>query len=107
MGIDKIWRLYAGEEHLADLVVDGGDFPWLEAKCLAQPGLDRFRELFASELAALDAEDFERADALYLRKRELLRLTYPEGGDVPEFMLHLQDDRAWWRWHDEPFEDDE
>ena len=104
---ERIWRLHAGEEHLADLVVDGGDFPWLEARCVAQPGLERFRALFEQELAAIDGDDMETADAIYGRKRERLRLTYPNGGDVPEFMLHIQGERAWWRWHDEKFEEGE
>ncbi|MEV6847472.1 hypothetical protein [Actinoplanes sp. NPDC051411] len=34
-------------------------------------------------------------------------LRYPEGNEVPEFLLHIQGDEAWWRWSDEPFDDDD
>ncbi|MCM2387426.1 hypothetical protein [Streptomyces albipurpureus] len=34
-----------------------------------------------------------------------LTLTFPDGGPVVEFMLHIHDDgTASWRWHDEPFD---
>ncbi|MDK0524423.1 hypothetical protein [Streptomyces sp. ML-6] len=26
------------------------------------------------------------------------------GGPVAEFLLHIEGDRAWFRWNDEPFE---
>jgi hypothetical protein len=28
------------------------------------------------------------------------------GGPVPEFLLHIEGDRAWFRWSDEPFDED-
>ena len=31
-------------------------------------------------------------------------MTYPDGGHVPEFMLHMAGDKAWWRWSDEPLD---
>jgi hypothetical protein len=31
-------------------------------------------------------------------------LTYPDGRDVPEYLLHIDGDEAWWRWSDEPFD---
>ncbi|MBX6751337.1 MAG: hypothetical protein IRY85_17015 [Micromonosporaceae bacterium] len=33
-------------------------------------------------------------------------LRNPEGRDVPEFLLHIDGDQAWWRWSDEPFDED-
>ncbi|MDH6437755.1 hypothetical protein M2158_006296 [Streptomyces sp. SAI-144] len=27
------------------------------------------------------------------------------GGPVPEFLLHIEGDRAWFRWSDEPFDE--
>ena len=27
--------------------------------------------------------------------------------NVPEFLLHIEGDTAWWRWNDEPFDEDD
>jgi hypothetical protein len=42
------WRLYAGDELLADLNVTGGDFPWLHARVEPKDGFERYRDLFAN-----------------------------------------------------------
>jgi hypothetical protein len=42
-------------------------------------------------------------ESAYLRVREAVRLVGPDGQDVPEFVLHVDGGRAWWRWADEPF----
>jgi hypothetical protein len=28
---------------------------------------------------------------------------YPHGGEVPEFLLHIDKGEAWWRWSNQPF----
>jgi hypothetical protein len=33
-------------------------------------------------------------------------LWYPDGREVPEFLLHLDGSVAWWRWSDEHFDED-
>jgi hypothetical protein len=33
-------------------------------------------------------------------------MTYPDGRQVPEFMLDIEGDRTGFRWHDEPFTDE-
>lgn len=48
-------------------------------------GFEKYRPLFDAELAATECEDWDEADRLYSAIREQLRLTHPEGGDVPEF----------------------
>ncbi|MFI1049709.1 hypothetical protein ACH4U3_28690 [Streptomyces griseoruber] len=54
---------------------------------------------------AVDEEDWDRADACYTQIRTALTLTFPGGGPVAEFMLHIHDDgTAGRRWHDEPFD---
>lgn len=35
-----------------------------------------------------------------------LVLTGPEGKDVAEFLLHIQGDRAWFRWSETPFSEE-
>lgn len=42
-------------------------------------------------------------EAAYRRIREVVRLLAPDGRTVPEFLLHIEDEDAWWRWSDEPF----
>jgi hypothetical protein len=100
----EAWRLYAGDELVADLVVSGGDFPWLHATVEQKPGFECYRELFAKELAASEAEQWSAAAIFYNRIRSELRLAQPDGGGVAEFLLHVDGDEAWWRWDDEPFE---
>src|SRR3954447_8949031 len=101
----EVWQLHAGETVVADLVVTGGDFPWLDATVEGQPTLEAFRSLFDEEWAATEAEDWDRADELYREIASKLTLTDPDGVRVGEFLLHIQGEKAWWRWSYEPFED--
>ena len=75
----RVWRLMLmrSGEPVAELVVNGGDFPWLNAEV--------------------------RAGAAYENIRSEVRLCYPDGRVVPEFLLHIRGEDAWWRWSDEPF----
>ena len=102
----EVWRLCAGDELVAELVVTDRAFPWLSARVEAEAGFERYRDLFAKELAASDAAGAAAADILYHRIRSELRLVGPDGRDVPEFLLHVDGDEATWRWSDEPFGDE-
>ncbi len=104
----RVWTLHRRGDGrlLAELVVTGSDFPWLNARVEARDGLDQVRPYFAEELRLLerlddDVDGWERA---YDAVREVVTLRYPAGGDVPEFLLHLDHDEARWRWSDKPFE---
>ncbi|MEG3632568.1 hypothetical protein [Micromonospora palythoicola] len=103
------WTLHRrdGGGVLAELVVNGGDFPWLNARVDPGEGLAQFRPLFAEELRLLDAidEDVESWERAYEAVRNAVTLRYPDGQEVPEFLLHLDGDEAWWRWSDEPFDE--
>ncbi len=52
---------------LAELVVNGGDFPWLNARVEPRDGLAELRPLFAEELRLLDGidEDVESWERAY------------------------------------------
>ncbi|MEV4627936.1 hypothetical protein AB0J90_16785 [Micromonospora sp. NPDC049523] len=105
----RIWRLYAGDELLGDLVVDGGDFPWLHARFESLPAYGRFRALFEEDIRLLNSadEDVPAQVASYEAMRAAgIGLVDPDGFRVPEFLLHVRDEQAWWRWNDEPFDDD-
>ena len=103
---DEVWKLYRGDELIADLVLAGGEFPWLNARVNPHSGLEEVRELFAEELRRLDHidDDMDGWEAVYGAIRSTVSLRYPDGREVPEFLLHIDADQAWWRWSDEPFD---
>ena len=100
----KVWALHDRLDTVATITITDSDFPWLSGRFDPKPGFDKYRSLFDAELAATEGEDWDEADRLYHAIREELRLTYPEGGNVPEFLLHVHGDKAWFRWSDEPFD---
>jgi hypothetical protein len=86
------WQLVHGDEPLAELVVTGGDRPWLNAEVRPTAGFADVRPLSDDELRQLDLLDGdpEPWDAAYRRIREAVRLLAPDGRPVPEFLLHIQ-----------------
>jgi hypothetical protein len=106
---ERTWQLLRGDELLAELVVTGGDFPWLSAEVRPAPGFAEVRPLFDDELRRADLMDKEPElwEAAYHRVRAAVRLVAPDGRPVPEFLLHIDGSDAWWRWSDEPFPDEE
>jgi hypothetical protein len=102
---ERAWQLLCGDELLAELVVTGGDFPWLSAEVRPAAGFAKVRPLFDEELRQLELLDEDPGpwEAAYRRIREVVRLVAPDGRPVPEFLLHIQDADAWWRWSDEAF----
>ncbi|MEV4642300.1 hypothetical protein AB0J80_33620 [Actinoplanes sp. NPDC049548] len=101
------WTLHRRRDGrvLAHLVPTGGDFPWLNARVEPADGLAEVRPLFAEDLRHLDRvdEDAESWETAYEAIRQAVTLRDPEGREVPEFLLHIDDVEAWWRWSDEPF----
>lgn len=106
-----VWTLRRRSDghHVADLTVTDADFPWLNAHVAPTAGFDDLRPLFAEELSRLDHldEDAESWERSYDAVRSAVRLHYPDGREVPEFLLHVNGAEAWWRWNDEPFDEDE
>ncbi|MEU4681139.1 hypothetical protein [Micromonospora sp. NPDC023737] len=104
------WTLHRRDDDrvLADLVVTDGGFPWLNARVDPGEGLAEVRPLFAEELRLLDRidEDVESWERAYEAVRNAVTLRRPDGGDVAEFLLHIDGNEAWWRWSDEPFDED-
>lgn len=99
------WRLYRGTELVGEIEIDGSDFPWLEGRFVAHPGFAEVKPLFDEELRLADEDSADGAwDAAYYRIRQAgLRFVKPDGREVAEFLLHIQGDRGWFRWSDEPF----
>ncbi|MFI0965824.1 hypothetical protein ACH4S8_31185 [Streptomyces sp. NPDC021080] len=102
----SVWRLHHDGREIARLTVTGADMPWTHAAFEALPGFEEFRPLFAEQERAVDEEDWDRVDACCTRIRDALTLTFPDGGPVAEFTLHIHDDgTAGWRWYDKPFDE--
>jgi hypothetical protein len=69
---ERVWQLVRGDELLAELVVNGGDFPWLNAEVRPAAGFAEVRPLFDDELRRADLmeEEPEQWEAAYRRVRE-------------------------------------
>lgn len=72
-------------------------------------GFADIRPLFEDELGRLEFLDDEpqQWEAAYRRIREMVCLLAPDGRLVPEFLLHIEGEDAWWRWSDESFPEKE
>ena len=95
----QIFLVARREELIAELVVERLDPPWLRGRVVPRHGFAALRPLFdhERELAAnLDRDPAAWARA-YRRLRGEVRLIKPDGHDVPEFLLHIDRKRAWWR----------
>ncbi|MEU1405386.1 hypothetical protein ABZ471_24025 [Streptomyces sp. NPDC005728] len=108
MGFDGgVWRVRAGEEPVGEILIDEADFPWLSGRFTEGSGFAAVQDLFARELALTEADDEssrEDWESAYAEIRHRVSLSSPDG-PVPEFLLHIDGDRAWFRWSDEPFEE--
>lgn len=110
MGFEgEVWQVRGAAEPVGEILIDDTDFPWLSGRFTPGPGFAAVRDLFARELALAARNDeghWEEWERAYGEIRRQVSLSSPDG-PVPEFLLHIEDDRAWFRWSDEPFDEDE
>jgi hypothetical protein len=108
----EVWHVRqvpgAGEDvgEIGEILIEDADFPWLSGRFSAGPAYGAVHHLFVRELALAergDAEHWTRWEEAYAEIERRVRLVSPDG-PVAEFLLHIQGDRAWFRWSDEPFE---
>ncbi|MET9116036.1 hypothetical protein ABZX38_17795 [Streptomyces longwoodensis] len=105
MGFEgEVWRLMQQEALLGEIVIDEADFPWLNGHFVQTPAFGAVKPWFDESLTLLEAEEYERFDASYDRIAQTLSLV-ATSGPVAEFLLHIRDGRARFRWSDEPFDD--
>jgi hypothetical protein len=107
VGFDgAVWHIRSGDEPVGEIAIDEADFPWLSGRFTPGPGYASVRDLFARELALVERidEDVEEWEAAYDEIRRRVSLCSPDG-PVAEFLLHIEGDRAWFRWSEEPFEE--
>jgi len=103
--VGEVWRVRSGEREVGEILIDDADFPWLSGRFTAGEAYGAVRELFARELALAERDDdWEEWETAYQEITRRVSLSSPDG-PVPEFLLHIEGDRAWFRWSDEPFED--
>ncbi|GHB46731.1 hypothetical protein GCM10010377_42040 [Streptomyces viridiviolaceus] len=106
MGFEgEIWRVRGDGQEVGEILIDDADFPWLSGRFSAGPGFGAVRDLFARELALAERDDedhWSEWEAVHDEIRGRVSLASPDG-PVAEFLLHIQGDRAWFRWSDEPF----
>lgn len=100
MGFEgEVWQVRGADEPVGDILIDEADFPWLSGRFVAGPGFAGVRELFARELALVEADEEEKRqqwEEAYDEIRRRVSLIAPRG-PVPEFLLHIEGDRAWFR----------
>ncbi|MFD9596170.1 hypothetical protein ACFWA9_25960 [Kitasatospora sp. NPDC059973] len=101
--VGEVWRLMRQEELPGEIVIDESEFPWLHGRFAPAPTFGAVKPWFDESLALVEAEEFERFDDSYDRIAAALTLLAPSG-PVAEFLLHISDGRAWFRWSDEPFD---
>jgi hypothetical protein len=102
------WRLVDSQgEQVASIEVSEVDMPWLLGRLTTEPAFDRFRSAFSAELALVEGDLGNHAaewESTYRTISDNLRLIRPDGRVVPEFLLHVRDSEAWFRYSDEPFD---
>ncbi|MFJ4466657.1 hypothetical protein ACIP2X_03965 [Streptomyces sp. NPDC089424] len=103
MGFEgESWYVSSAEGRVGEIAVDDSDFPWLAGRFVAGPAFTAVRDLFARELA-LAQRDGERHwqewETVYDEIRRRVSLSSPDG-PVADFLLHIEGDRAWFRWID-------
>ncbi|MER5780680.1 hypothetical protein ABT104_02975 [Streptomyces mobaraensis] len=94
---DTTWRLMSGGTLVGTITVDDGDMPWLHGRFVPEAAFDRFKPWFDEVNTIVEAEEFERFDAAYDPIESALTLVSPSG-PVAGFLLHIDQDRAWFRW---------
>ncbi|MGW7199109.1 hypothetical protein [Streptomyces chryseus] len=67
----------------------------------AHRAFSQFTPWFDEINALVDAEEFEQVDDVYDLIEGALTLESPSG-PIDEFLLHIDQDRAWFRWDDGP-----
>lgn len=97
------------DAEIGEILIEDADFPWLSGRFRAGPAFGAVRDLFARELALVTQDGAEHRaewEAVSAEIERRVRLVSPDG-PVAEFLLHIEGDRAWFRWSDEPFEQEQ
>ncbi|THV27328.1 hypothetical protein [Glycomyces paridis] len=99
MGEPLVWVLRDGGRAIGRVTIDGNDFPWLHGVFEPLEGFEAVRPLFERSLRLLEEERYEEWESAYGLIDGRLTFDSPDG-PVAEFLLHIENDRAWFRWSD-------
>jgi hypothetical protein len=102
----EVWLLRHERRVVAKLHVTRMDMPWLRAYVERLAGFEALAPLYAEDIRLLESFEEQGAaewSAHYDLIESATELLYPDGSEVPEYLLHIDGDKAWWRWHPEPF----
>ncbi|MEU3499114.1 hypothetical protein [Kitasatospora cineracea] len=102
---EETWRLLRGTEPVGEIRIDEADFPWLRGEFAPGPGWAEAAPRFAETLRLVREEEWGEFDRAYAAVERDYALHSPDG-PVAEFLLHIDPPRAWFRFSEEPFEDD-
>ncbi|MCX5204527.1 hypothetical protein OG897_24110 [Streptomyces sp. NBC_00237] len=95
--IDTEWRLLHGGDLIGTITVDDIDMPWYRGRFLPERGFGQFKRWFDEVNVLVGDADFGGFEAAYDRIEHALTLLSPHG-PVAEFLLHIDQERAWFRW---------
>nr|BFE86976.1 hypothetical protein GCM10020093_095770 [Planobispora longispora] len=63
------------------------------------------KPLFDRDLELMEDQNCGEWEKVYAEIRKEVSLVAPSG-PVAEFLLHIEEDEAWFRWSDTPFDDE-
>lgn len=98
---DNAWRLLSGSVLVGTITVDEAGMPWQRGHFPPEPAFSQFKPWFDEINGIVEAEEFDRFDDVYDRIDSALTLMSPSG-PVATFLLHIDADRAWFRWEEVP-----
>ena len=97
----------AGDLVVGVIDVKGADFPWIIGTFHPTDSFDEFRDLFARELALVDGGQIEahmqEFEGIWREIEKRLSLVKPDGTPAAEFLLHVRESEAWFRFSDDKF----
>ncbi|MFD7729212.1 hypothetical protein ACFV6F_02345 [Kitasatospora phosalacinea] len=102
---EETWRLLRGGELVGEIRIDEADFPWLSGEFVPGPAWPGLAPGFAECRRLAEAEEWAAWERAYDPLEAACALHSPDG-PVAEFLLHVEPPRAWFRFSEEPFEED-
>jgi hypothetical protein len=100
VGTNADFKLYRGGELLATLTRSGGDFPWCQGTYEPTSAFLTVRPLFDREWAILSEDRIDEWGLVWEEIQPPGLLLRPLDGrqDITEFLIHFDEERAWWRY---------